>query len=92
MDQAVANKKKAKTTARGKQMRKKMSFGETKAMGSNFNRRPPATLSGNDEEEKEEEEEEGEEEEKEQEEQEEEEEDEEDEEEEEDEERKGWSD
>ena len=89
----MAKKKKAKTTARGKKMRSEMTLGKKQTMGSNFSRRPPAPLIGNDEEEKEEEEDEGEEEEKEREEEdeEEEEEDEEEEEEEEDE-RKGWSD
>jgi len=82
----VAKKKKAKTTARGKKMRSEMTLGKKQTMGSNFSRRPPAPLIGNDEVEKEEEEDEGEEEEKER-----EEEDEEEEEEEEDE-RKGWSD
>ncbi len=84
--------KKAKTTARGKKMRRKMILSREKAMGSSFSRRPPAPLSGNDEEEKEEEDE-GEEkdEDEEQDEEEEDEEEEEEEEEEEDEGRKGWS-
>jgi len=82
----VAKKEKAKTTARGKMMRRKMISGKKESMGSSFSRRPQAPLSGNDEEEQEEEEEE----EDEDEEQDDEEEDEE-EEEEEDEGRKGWS-
>ena len=63
--------------SKGKKMRRKITFGKKKAMGSSFNGRPPAPRSGNDEEEKEEEEEEEGEEEK---------------EEKEEEERKGWSD
>ena len=81
----MVRKKKAKTTARGKQMRRKLTIGTKKAMGSSFSGSLLALLSGNDEEEKEEEDEEDEE-------QDDEEEDEEDEEEEEDEGRKGWSD
>ena len=84
-NQPVAKKKKAKTTARGKKMHRKMTFGKKKAIGSSFSRRPPAPLSGNDEEEKEEEEEEDEAEDEAEDEEEEEEEDEE-------EERTGWSD
>jgi hypothetical protein len=74
----VAKKKKAKTIARGKQMRRKMTFGGRRAMGSSLSGSFLAPLSANDEDEQEEEEEE-------------EDEDEEEEEEEEDE-RKGWSD
>jgi len=56
-DQAVAKKEKAKTTARGKMMRKQMISGKKESLGSSFSRRPQAPLSGNDEEEKDEDEE-----------------------------------
>ena len=85
-------KEEAKTTARGKQMSRKIMFGEKKSKGSSFIRRPPASLFGNDEEEKEEEEEEDEGEGEEKDEEQDEEEDEEEEEEEVDDGRKGWSD
>src|SRR5882672_6901004 len=94
-DQAVAKKEKAKTTARGKMMRKKMISGKKESMDSSFSRRPQAPLSGNDEEEKEEEEEEEEDEdereEKDEDEEQDDEEEDEEEEGEEDEGRKGWS-
>ena len=68
-------------------MRRHMIIGKKKAMSDSFSRRPPATLSGNEEEPEEEEEDEGEEKDEEQDEEEDEEE-----EEEEDAGRKGWSD
>jgi TATA-binding protein-associated factor Taf7 len=92
VDQTVVNKKKAKMTAGGKLMRRRMTIGKNKAMVDSFSRRPLTQLCGNDEEEKEEEEDEKEEEEKEREEEDEEEEEKDEEEEEEDQERKGWSD
>ena len=89
----MAKQKKAKTTARGKMMRRKMISGRKESMGSSFSRRPSAPISGNDEEEQEQEEEEEDEgeEKDEDEEQDDEEEDEEEEEEADDEGRKGWS-
>jgi TATA-binding protein-associated factor Taf7 len=94
-NQPVAKKKKAKTTARRKTMRRKMITGRKESMGSSFNRRPSAPISGNDEEEQEQEEEEEDEdegEEKDEDEEQDDEEEDEEEEEEEDEGRKGWSD
>jgi hypothetical protein len=76
----VVRRKRAKTTATEILMRRKMTFGKRKAMGSSFSGSLLAPLSGNDEEEKEEEDEEDEAEEQ------------DDEEEEEDGGRKGWSD